>query len=151
MESEAAAARDALDAVAETRALNAERLRRSPRYWPMCGVLLAVYGLLPYTRGWPPLLWFLVPPALSVVVVSVAAWRQPTAVRKIKLTGTMWLPFLGFVLAGAALEALDIALYVTHGWWWVPPSAAVLLFVLVVVAGPVIDRSWARRVGGVGH
>ena len=151
MESDADAARDALDVVAAAQALNAQRLRRPPRYWLMLGLFAAVFGLLPYTTGWPPLAQFLVPPALVLIIASVAAWRQPTAVRKIKLTGTMWLPLLGFALAAGVLGALSRALYAEHALWWVPLSAGVLMFVLVVTVGPAIDRSWARRVSHVGH
>jgi hypothetical protein len=139
-------AQDSLDALANVREENVARLQRPRRYWAMVGMLLAAYALIPLTSSWTPLLTFVVVPALLVVIVIFATWKQPSAVRNIKLTGTMWLPLLGFAVLAGVLGGLDTALYNAHGWSWLPPLVAVLLFALAVVGGRLIDRYWARTV-----
>ncbi|MBZ2195304.1 hypothetical protein [Occultella gossypii] len=145
MESDAVSAREALDAVSAARELNAERLRRPKRYWIMLGLMLAVFALLPYTADWPPLLRYSAAPALMILVAVVAAWRQPTAVRKIRLSGRMGLQLVGFALLGGVVIAVSRGVHLEQGWWWAPLVAAVLLFAFVAGVGPRMDRSWARR------
>ncbi|WP_163542079.1 hypothetical protein [Occultella kanbiaonis] len=145
MESDAAAAREALDAVNATRELNAERLRRPSRYWIMLGLMLAVFGLLPYAADWPPLLQYSAAPALMILIAVVAAWKQPTAVRRLRLSGRMGLQLLGFAILAGVVVAVSRAVHLEQGWWWAPLVAAVLLFVFVATVGPRMDRSWARR------
>lgn len=149
MERQQREAREALDVVAQTREVNAERLRRPRWYWFMVGGFLAVFGLLPLTADWPPLVRFVLPPALMIVIAVFAAWRQPTAVRKLELRGRMWLPLLGSALAAALVQGLNMALFASHGWWWLPPLTALVLFTGTILAGPAIDRSWARTVSSV--
>ncbi|CAM3476772.1 hypothetical protein OCAE111667_11815 [Occultella aeris] len=145
MESDAAATREALDAVSATRELNAERLRRPKRYWIMLGLMLSVFALLPYTAGWPPLLQILVPPALIALIAVALGRKQPTAVRKLRMSGRMVLQLLGFAILAGVAVAISRGVYLEQGWWWAPLVAAALLFAFVATAGPRLDRSWARR------
>lgn len=149
MENNAASAREALDAVQEAKNLNAQRLRRPRRYWIMLGAMLAVFALMPYMTGWPAVLQFLVPPALAIVIGLIAAWKQPTAVRKIRLSARMVLQLIGFALVAGIIVGLSRALYSEHGWWWLPLVAAIVMFGLVVGIGARMDRSWARQVSHV--
>ena len=139
-------AHDALRALNDVREANVASLQRPRRYWIMVGPFLAVYALIPLTSSWPAVVTFLLVPAMLVVIVVFAAWKQPTAVRNIKLTGTMWLPLLGFAVLAGTLGGLNTALYNEHGWWWLPPLVAALLFIVATVGGPLIDRCWARTV-----
>ncbi|WP_443346423.1 hypothetical protein [Arthrobacter rhombi] len=140
---EAAESVEALDAVGE---LNTERLRRPRRYWPMVGALLAVLALVPLaTDLLPPLVVFLLMPGMIMVIVCVAARKQPPAVRHIRLQGSMWLPYLGGVLVIGMVGGLNAALYDLHGWWWSPVLAAVVMFLFCAVGGPVLDRYWIGR------
>ncbi|WP_154794607.1 hypothetical protein [Occultella kanbiaonis] len=145
MESDAAAAREALDAVNTTRELNAERLRRPSRYWIMIGLMLSVFALLPYAAGWPPLLQILVPPVLIALIAVALGRKQPTAVRRLRLSGRMGLQLLGFAILAGVVVAVSRAVHLEQGWWWAPLVAAVLLFAFVATVGPRMDRSWARR------
>ncbi|MGI5187135.1 hypothetical protein ACQEVI_03205 [Promicromonospora sp. CA-289599] len=149
METDAAGARAALDAVEATKKLNAERLRRPKRYWIMFGLFLAVFALLPYTTNWPALFQLAVPPVLLILIAVVAAWKQPTAVRKIKLSGRMTIQLVGFAILAGVVVGLSRAVYTEQGWWWVPLMAAVVAFTLVTTMGPLIDRSWARQVSRI--
>ncbi|MGO2004026.1 MULTISPECIES: hypothetical protein [Micrococcaceae] len=134
---------EALDAVGD---LNAERLHRPRRYWPMVGALLAVLALVPLaTDLLPPLVVFLLMPGMIVVIFSVAARKQPPAVRHIRLQGSMWLPYLGGVLVIGVVGGLNAALYDLHGWWWSPVIAAVGMFLFCAVGGPALDRCWIGR------
>ena len=139
-------ARVALKALDDAKEANIVRLQRPRRYWVMMGMLFALFALVPLTSSWPPLLTFLLVPALLVVILLFASWKQPSAIRNIKLTGSMWLPLLGFALLAGVLGGLNTALYNEHGWLWLPPLVAVLLFVIATVGGPLIDRYWARTV-----
>lgn len=150
MESDAVGAREALEVVEETKSLNAERLRRPRRYWLMFGAFLSVFALMPYTLSWPALFQFVVPPVVLIVIAVVAAWKQPTAVRKIKLSGRMVLQIIGFALLAGVVGGVSRAVYAEQGWWWVPLLAAILLFTVVTTLGPLMDRSWARQVSHVG-
>ncbi|PZR53075.1 hypothetical protein DNL40_08680 [Xylanimonas oleitrophica] len=141
-------ARAALAVVERTRTVNAQRLQRPRRYWLIAGALLAVHGLIPLTSGWP-LVASLAPLALLVTIVTFAARRQPSAVRKMRLRGHMWLPLLGLALAAGVLQAVSTVLYGTYGLWWTPVVAAAMLFGGTLLAGPAIDRHWAREVSGV--
>lgn len=149
MENNADSARDALDAIQAAKALNARRLRRPRRYWIMFGALLSVFALIQYTTQWPPVLRFLAPIALMVAIALIAAWKQPTAVRKIRLSGRMVLQIAGFAVLAGIAGGVSRALYSELGWWWIPLVAAVLLFGIVAGLGPLMDRSWARRASGV--
>jgi peptidoglycan/LPS O-acetylase OafA/YrhL len=149
MESDTAAAREALDAVRATRELNAERLRRPKRYWIFLGLMLSVFALLPYTADWPPLLQYVAAPALMILIAVIAGWKQPTAVRKIRLSGRMTLQLLGFAIIAGVVAAISRAVYLEQGWWWAPLVGAVLLFAFVTNVGPRMDRSWARRASHV--
>jgi len=149
MENNATPASEALHAVQQARELNAQRLRRPRRYWIMLGGFVSVFALMPYMSEWPVLLQFLAPPVLIIVIAVIAAWKQPTAVRKIRLSGRMALQLIGFAIAAGIIGGLSRALYTEHGWWWLPLSAAVVLFGLVAGIGPLMDRSWARQVSHV--
>ncbi|MGO1181917.1 MAG: hypothetical protein ACTHZ5_08690 [Micrococcaceae bacterium] len=149
MENHDPTADEALHAVAEVREVNAERLRRPKRYWVMLGLILAVFALIPYLTGLPVLVQFLAPVALVLVIALVAAWNQPTAVRKIKLSGRMGLQLAGFAILAGIVGGVSRGLYAEQGWWWVPLLAAVLLFTIVATLGPLMDRSWARHVSDV--
>lgn len=149
VENHAASAREALDVVAEARELNAQRLRRPHRYWLMFGGIFAVFGLMPYFDGLPAVMRFIAPLALVLIIAIVAAWKQPTAVRKIRLSGRMALQLIAFAVIGGILAGLGRALYSEHGWWWMPLLTAIVLFALIAGLGPVMDRSWARQVSRV--
>ena len=142
---------EALLALDDAREVNIRRLQRPRRYWIMVGLFLAVFALIPLTISWPPLVRFIAAPALVIVIVLFVSWKQPTAVRKIRLTGKMWLPVLGFSVFAGIVGGLNTALYDQYGWWWLPVLVAGLLFVLTVFAGPVIDRNWARTVSDRVH
>lgn len=144
MEQEPAPA-ESLTALEATRQLNAKRLQRPKRYWTMLGLMLAVFALMPYMRNWPPILQYITPVILLLGIAAFAAWKQPTAVRKIRLSGGMKLTLIGFALLGGILGGLSNALYAEHGWWWLPATAAVTLFIFVRFGGSAMDRSWARR------
>lgn len=146
MENNAATAREALDAVQEAREVNAQRLRRPRRYWIMFGAILAVFALMPYASSWPPVLQYSIPPALIIAVGIVAAWKQPTAVRKIRLSGRMALRLIAYAVTAGVLVGISGALYSEHGWWWLPACTAVVVFAFVAGVGPLMDRAWARRV-----
>lgn len=134
---------EALDAVNE---MNSGRLQRPRRYWPMVGALLAVLALVPLaTDLLPPLVVFLLMPGMIMVIVCVAARKQPPAVRHIRLQGSMWLPYLGGVLVMGLIGGLNSVLYDTHGWWWSPVLAAVVMFLFCAVGGPALDRYWIGR------
>ncbi|MGM7670333.1 hypothetical protein [Microbacterium sp. A93] len=149
MENNAPSTREALDAVHEAREINAQRLRRPRRYWIMFGGILAVFALTPYTTGWPPLVQYLAPAALIIIIGVTAAWKQPTAVRKIRLSGRMVLQLIGFAVVAGVIVGISRALYSEHGWWWLPLIAAIVLFGFVAGIGPRMDRSWARQVSRV--
>lgn len=149
MESDTAGARTALDAVEATKKLNAERLRRPKRYWVMFGSFVAVFALLPYTTDWPGLFQFAIPPLLLILIVVVAGWKQPTAVRKIKLSGRMAIQLVGFAILAGVLGGVSRAAYAEQGWWWVPLVAAIVMFTLVTTVGPLMDRSWTRQISGI--
>ncbi|PRB15236.1 hypothetical protein [Microbacterium sp. MYb62] len=149
METDEFEARRALDAVEAAKALNAERLRRPKRYWIMLGSFLSIFALLPYFSGWPPLLQFAAPLIAVVVIAVVAARKQPTAVRKIRLSGRMSAQLIGFAVVAGILAGASRAVYSEQGWWWVPMVAAIVMFALVTTVGPLMDRSWARQVSRV--
>lgn len=151
MESEHPAASEALDAVARTRELNAERLRRPRRYWTMLGGFMTVFALQPYTFGWPAVWQFVIPPLVVIAIAIIAAWKQPTAVRRIRLSGRMSLQLAGFVVPVVVIVSIGRALYTAERIWWAPLAAAVLVFAAVVVLGRAMDRSWERQVSGVGR
>ncbi|MGP5607736.1 hypothetical protein [Arthrobacter rhombi] len=143
----AAQAGESLEALGAVGELNAERLQRPPRYWFLVGFILAVLALVPLVTdllSMPAAL--LVLPGAIVVVFLFASWKQPSAVRHIRLHGSMWLPFLGGVLVVGFIGGINSALYDTHGWWWIPVIAAVVLFSLGTIGGPALDRYWVRRV-----
>ena len=150
MKNSAASARESLDALQDAGELNAQRLRRPRRYWIMFAAMLSVFALIQYTTQWPPVLRFVAPTALMVVIAIIAAWKQPTAVRKIRLSGRMLLQIAGFAALAGVVGGISHALYAELGWWWIPLVAAVLLFGLVAGLGPLMDRSWARRASGFG-
>ncbi|GAA1318570.1 hypothetical protein ACFSWE_07180 [Leucobacter albus] len=136
---------EAMATLAEAEQQNIARLQRPARYWPTLGLMLAVFALLPYTRSWPMLLQYLIPPATVIAIGAVAAWKQPSAVRKLRLSGSMTLGLIGFAAAAGVLGGLSTALYAEHGWWWLPAVAAAALFALVTFGGRALDRFWARR------
>ncbi|MDA3147170.1 hypothetical protein JSO19_07235 [Leucobacter sp. UCMA 4100] len=150
MENDADDAREALDVVEEAQKLNAERLQRPRRYWVMLGLFLSVLALLPYTSSWPVVFQLVVPLAAVVVIAVVVAWKQPTAVRKIKLSGRMVAQLLGFALLAGIIGGLSRAVYAEQGWWWVPMVAAIIMFTIVTTLAPLMDRSWARQVSHIG-
>jgi len=149
MENDAAEARRALEVVEATKHVNAERLRRPRRYWVMVGLMLSVFALRPYFSTWPELLQYIVPILAILAIAGVAAWKQPTAVRKIKLSARMAWQLVGFAVLAGILGGVSHAVYVEQGWWWVPAVAALALFLIVVMLGPKMDRSWARQVSRV--
>ena len=141
-----AQAGESLAAVEAVGELNAERLQRPRRYWAMVGALLAVLALVPLaTNLLPPLAVFLLMPGMIMVVFIVAARKQPSAVRHIRLHGSMWLPFLGGVLVVGFSGGINSSLYDTHGWWWIPVIAAVVMFFICAIGGPALDRYWGGR------
>lgn len=142
---------ESLAALEATRDLNAERLQRPKRYWTMLACMLSLYALMPYTRSWPAWLQYAAPLAAVFVIFAVSAWKQPSAVRKIRLSGAMTLQLIGFALSGGIIVGLSGALYAEHGWWWLPAAAAVLVFALVSAGGRAMDRSWARRASRGGN
>lgn len=137
-------AQESLDALAQTAALNARRLKRPRRYWISVAFMMTVFPLLPLAVGLPPLIRFIVPPVLIAVVAAFAAWKQPTAVRKIRLRGLRTLPLIGLVLLAVVLAMLNMYVYSATQWWGVPLASAALMFAIVAVGGPAIDRGWAR-------
>lgn len=139
-------AHEALDAVHATRKLNAQRLRRPRRYWIMMGALLSVFALLPYTLEWPSPMNFLGPPALMILIGGIAAWRQPSAVRKIRFSGFMALSLSGFALGAGVIVIISRYAYSEPGMWWAPAAGALLVFVFTITVGQWMDRSWSRRV-----
>lgn len=141
---------EALDAVAEAREVNVERLQRPKRYWVMLGLFLSVFALIPYLTGLPVLVQFVAPVALILVIALVAAWNQPTAVRKIKLSGRMGLQLAGFAILAGVITGVSRGVYAEQGWWWVPLLSAVVLFTIVATLGPLMDRSWAHQVSNTG-
>lgn len=146
MERDDPAVGEALDAVAEARSANVERLRRPKRHWVMLGLLLSIFALLPYLSGLPALVQYVAPVVAAVGIALVAARKQPTAVRKIRLLGRMVLQLAGFALLGGVVVGVSQEIYADVGWWWVPLGAALLLFGAVATLGPLMDRSWARHV-----
>ncbi len=112
----------------------------------MVGLFLAVFAVIPLGLSWSPIVTLIAAPVLLITIGLFASWKQPSTVRNIKLTGTMWLPLIGFALLAGVLGGLNTALYNAHGWWWLPPVVAVLLFTVAVVGGPRMDRNWARVV-----
>ncbi|MEZ5085668.1 MAG: hypothetical protein R2722_05280 [Tessaracoccus sp.] len=150
MENDAAAAREALDAVNAAKHLNARRLRRPWGYWVLFGAFLSAFVLLPYVTDRLPVLQFILPPMIAIVIAVVAARIQPVAVRKLRLSVRMVLQVIGFALLAGVVGGLGGAAYVEYGWWWMPLIAAVLVFAVVVVLGPLLDRSWMRQVSQVG-
>jgi hypothetical protein len=143
-------AQASLDALAATGAQNVRRLQRPRRYWVGVASLMTLFPLLPYAKYFTPLAVYLGVPAIILIIGIVARWRQPTAVRKIRLTGVMWLPVLGLAVLLGTVARLSNALFSTQGVLWLPAVTAAAVFTLVVLAGPAIDRSWARRVSRVG-
>lgn len=137
-------AQESLDALAQTAVLNAKRLERPRRYWISVAFMMAVFPLLPLAMGLPPLIRFIAPPMLIAVIAIVAAWRQPTAVRKIRLRGLRTLPLIGLVALVTAVAMLNMYVYSATQWWGVPLASAALMFAVVTVGGPAIDRGWAR-------
>ena len=150
MENDAPTVRESLDALADAREANVERLRRPKRYWVMLGLFLSVFALMPYLTGLPMLVQYCAPVVAMLVIALVAARKQPTAVRKIKPTGRMVMQIIGFALLAGIVVGVSRAVYAEQGWWWVPAVAAVILFVIVVTLGPLMDRSWAGQVRGAG-
>ena len=150
MENDAAGARAALDAVEATKKLNAERLRRPRRYWIMFGSFLSVFALLPYTSNWPALFQFVIPPVLLILIGVVAAWKQPTAARKIRLSGRMVIQLIGFAILAGVVGGVSRAVYTAQGWWWAPLVAAVVMFTVITTVGPLMDRSWTRQISRIG-
>ena len=123
-----------------------DELRRPRRYWVMLGALLAVFGLIPLASDLlPPVATFIVVPLLMMAIAITAAYKQPRAVRSLKLTGIMWLPYLGGVLLVAVLAATGSALYSAHGWWAIPVITATVLFLVSAIGGPALDAFWARH------
>ena len=149
MENDAADARRALEVVEATKQVNAERLRRPRRYWVMVGLMLSVFALRPYLSAWPGLLQYIVPVLAVLAIAAVAAWKQPTAVRKIRLSARMAWQLAGFAVLAGILGGVSHAVYAEQGWWWVPAVAALVMFLIVVTIGPMMDRSWARQVSGI--
>lgn len=145
MENETRSPGESLRAAEEAARLNGARLVRPRGYWVLLGALLSLFALLPYAVGWPVVVQFLIPPALLIAIAVVALRRQPSAVRKLRLSGPMALQLLGFALAAAALAAAGRALFEGPGWWWAPLAAAALVLGAAVTIGPAIDRAWARR------
>jgi hypothetical protein len=142
---------EAIDAMAEVREVNVERLQRPKRYWVMLGLFLSVFALIPYLAGLPPLVQFVAPMVLVLVIALVAAWKQPTAIRKIKLSGRMGFQLAGFAILAGVVGGVGRGVYAAQGWWWVPLLAAVVLFTTVATLGPMMDRSWARQVSSTGN
>lgn len=136
---------EALDAVAQVRELNARRLQRPKRYWIMLGLFLSVFALLPYLTGLPALVQFVAPVVLMLSIALIASWKQPTAVRKIKLSGRMTLQLVGLALLTGIVAGVSRGVYADQGWWWVPLLSAVILVVIVTTLGVLMDHSWARQ------
>lgn len=112
----------------------------------MLGLFLSVFALLPYLTGLPVVVQFVAPVLLLLLIVLVAAWKQPTAVRKIKPSGRMVLQIAGFAALVGGVAGVSRGAYAAQGWSWAPLAAAVILFGVVVTLGPLMDRSWDRRV-----
>ncbi len=146
MENDDPTAREALDAVAEARAVNVHRLQRPKRYWIMLGLFMSVFALIPYLTALPVLVQYVAPVAVLLAIALVAAWKQPTAVRKIKLSARMLIQLAGFAVLAGIVGGVSRGVHATKGWWWVPLVAAAVLFTIVATLGPVMDRSWARQV-----
>lgn len=151
MESHDPTAQEALEAVAEARQANVERLQRPKRYWVMLGLLLTVFTLTPYLSGLPPLVHYVAPVALVLLIALIASAKQPTAVRKIRLSGRIALQLAGFGILAGVIGGVSRGIYEEHSWWWVPLVAAVVLFLVVAIFGPLMDRSWARQVSSAGR
>lgn len=145
MEKRESDAHEALEAVQATRELNAERIRRPRQYWIMMGALLSILALLPYASEWPAPVNFLGPPALMLLIGGIAAWRQPSAVRKIRFSGFMALNLLVFALSAGVIVIASRYAYAQPDMWWAPGAGALLVFVFTVTVGPWMDRSWSRR------
>jgi hypothetical protein len=135
--------------VAAARELNVQRLQRPKRYWIMLGLFLSIFALMPYLTGLPALVQFVAPVVLMLVIALVAAWKQPTVVRKIKISGRMSLQLIGFAILAGVVAGVSRGIYAEQGWWWVPLLAALILFVIVTTFGTLMDCSWARQVSSV--
>lgn len=145
MENESPAPSDALAALDDARATNTRRLRRPPRYWLMLAAFLSVFALMPYLSPLPALVQFLAPPVLMILIAIFAMRRQPTAVRKIRLSGVMALQLVGLAVLGGAVVGVTRALYAQSGWAWAPAAGALLILAVIPVLGRWMDRSWAER------
>ncbi|WDH80062.1 hypothetical protein PTQ19_06405 [Microbacterium esteraromaticum] len=145
MESDGSTPAEGLGAASATQEANARDLPRPKRYWVMLGLFLSVFALLPYMTGLPVVVQFVAPVLLVLLIVLVAAWKQPTAVRQIKPSGRMVLQIAGFAALVGVVAGVSRGAYAAQGWWWAPLAAAVILFGVVVTLGPLMDRSWARQ------
>ena len=145
MESDSLGPAESLKALEQTREQNVQRLRKPLRYWIMLACCVAVFALIPLTREWPGWLQLIAPPALILVIALIFAWRQPLAGYRMQLRGRMLLPLLAIVVTIGAVSGFSNALYVEHGHWWIPVLGALLLFALVVIAGPSMERWWAKE------
>lgn len=145
MESDGSTPAEGLGAASATQEANARNLPRPKRYWVMLGLFLSVFALLPYMIGLPVLVQFVAPVLLVLLIALVAAWKQPTAVRKIKPSGRMVLQIAGFAALVGVVAGVSRGAYAAQGWWWAPLAAAVILFGVVVTLGPRMDRAWARQ------
>lgn len=151
MESQRSEVQASLDALAATSAQNVERLQRPRRYWMGLASMMMIFPLLPYAEYLPPLVAFILAPVLVFTIALIARRNQPTAVRKIRLSGAMWVQLLGFALTVGIVGGLSRALYSVQGWLWFPAIAALVVFALVAITGPALDRYWARRVSRLGE
>ncbi|WP_417233813.1 hypothetical protein [Arthrobacter sp.] len=124
-----------------------DALRRPRRYWVMLGALLAVLGLIPLAGNLlPPVATFIAVPLLLMAIVITAAHQQPRAVRSLKLTGIMWVPYVGGVVLVAVLAGAGAALYSAHGGWAIPVATAAVLFTVCALGGRAMDDFWGRHV-----
>lgn len=129
--------------------VNAGHLPRPRRYWLMLALAMVVFMLIPLgTDVLPPLASFLLFPLLMLVIVLWAAGAQSGAVRKTRVRGTMWVPYIGGAVLLGLLGGWNAVLYAAHGWLWLPPSSAAVAFVVVLAGGCALDRFWARRTDG---
>lgn len=145
MESDSLGPAESLKALEQTREQNVQRLRKPLRYWIMLGCMLGVFALVPLTREWPGWLQLTAPPVLILVMALIFAWRQPPARYRMQLRGRMLLPLLALIVVMGAVSGFGSALYIEHGHWWIPALGALLLFALVVIAGPSMERWWAKE------
>jgi len=138
-------AHESLEALAEVRLANASRLQRPRRYWIMVASILAILALIPLISRLPPPAAYAVAPALIVLVAVATGWKQSTVVRKVRVRGLMWLPFVICVSALAVGVGMSFAASTANGWWWLPIVTASVVFAAVLFGGPALDRYWAHR------